>query len=64
MVQVFSFTSDGRVLCAVAVGVADEACLPVVVQLGVGDGDTSDAVGEVKETIIATLNVIKLPKTM
>lgn len=64
MVPIFSLTGDGLVLRTVAVRVANEACLPMVVQLGIGDSNTGDAVGEVEQTIIAGLNDGKLYKTM
>lgn len=47
---------DGDVLGAVVIRVADERRLPVGVEPGVGHGDAGDAVGEVKETIVANEN--------
>ena len=43
------------VLGAVAVRVANKRTLVISVELGVGDGDPGNAVGDIKETIIASI---------
>lgn len=48
------------VLVGVAVGVTDERCLPVVVEVGVGDGDPLRGVGNIKQTIVVVLVVVKV----
>lgn len=52
---------DGQmalVLSAVGVGVADQRCLPVVVQEGVGNGNEVGSVGNIQKTIIVVLVVV------
>lgn len=46
------------VLVGVGVAVADEGGLPVVVQVGVGDGDVVRTVGDIKQTIVVVLVVV------
>ena len=43
---------------AVGVGVADQRCLPVVVQEGVGNGNEVGSVGNIQKTIIVVLVVV------
>ena len=43
---------------AVGVGVADQRCLPVVVQEGVGYGNEVSSVGNIQKTIIVVLVVV------
>ena len=55
VLEVVADVGDGDlgVLRAVAVRVADEGTLVVVVELGVGNGGLSNTMGDIKETIIA-----------
>ena len=55
VLEVVAEVGDGDlgVLGAVAVRVADEGTLVVVVELGVGDGDSGNTMGEIKQTIVA-----------
>lgn len=48
------------VLGAVGVGVANERTLPVVVEVGVGDGDVVCSVGNIKETVVVVLAVVHI----
>lgn len=43
------------VLIGIAVAVTDERGLPVVVELGVGDGDPFTGVGDIAETVVVVL---------
>lgn len=43
------------VLVGIAVAVTDERGLPVVVELGVGDGDPFTGVGDIAETVVVVL---------
>jgi len=44
--------SNGYILRSITVGMPNKRSLPVSVELGIGDRDTSTAVGDVEETII------------
>lgn len=46
------------VLSCVAVGVSNERCLPVVVDLAVGDGDEVSRVGSIQQSVIEILVVV------
>jgi hypothetical protein len=50
--------SDSLVFVAVGIGMADERSLEVVMELAVGNGDTSGTVCNVEETIIKVFAVI------
>lgn len=46
------------ILISVGVRVADEGCLEVVVEVGVGDGDVVGGVGDIAESIVEVLAVV------
>lgn len=51
-------TEMANVLITVAVGVTDERCFVVVMELGVRDSDEVGSVGDIQETIVVILAVI------
>lgn len=60
VVVVLGHAEVAGVLGAVGVGVADEGGLPVVVDVGVGDGDEVGGVGEVDQSVVVVLVVVKV----
>lgn len=48
------------VLASIGVGVADQGCLPVVVEEAVGDGDEITSVGHVKKSVVIVFIVGKV----
>ena len=53
MVQSHSH-SDALIFGIIIVRVSDEGCLPMVVELGIGYGNTSATMRDIKETIVAS----------
>jgi hypothetical protein len=60
MVVVLGDVEVPGVLCRVAIAVADERRLPVIVQVCVGDGNPFGCVSNIHKTIIVVLIVIKI----
>lgn len=58
MVVGVGHTEMANVLITVAVGVTDERCFVVVMELGVRDSDEVGSVGDIQETIVVILAVI------
>lgn len=53
-------TEMSGIFSRVGVGVTDEGCLPVVVDVRVGEGDVVSSVGHVEESIIVVFVVVSV----